>query len=93
MVPTDFPDPDAPEFAVVRGELARLFIEHKADMGMGDHPDAYFVEHVNDVAATLVFLSVHALDHGDEAWLARHEWFRQACNRLDHDQPAVKLDG
>jgi hypothetical protein len=33
------PDPDAAEFAPIRADLARLFIRHKADLGMGDWPD------------------------------------------------------
>src|SRR5258707_344382 len=32
-------DPNDPEFAGVRGELTRLFLAHKADLGMADHPD------------------------------------------------------
>ena len=49
--------PDAPEFAGIKANLARLFIEHKADMAMADAPDAWIITHVNDVTATLWFLS------------------------------------
>jgi hypothetical protein len=89
-VPTNYPDD--PQFAGVRGDLARFFVQHKTDMGMADASDTLIIANVNNIAAALYFLSLHALDHGDETWLARHEWFRAACGRLDRDQPAVKLD-
>jgi len=41
-----------------------MFIEHKADMAMADWPDAWIVEHVNDILATLSALSQHTIDHG-----------------------------
>jgi hypothetical protein len=33
---TSFPDLDAAEFTPIRGHLARAFLAHKADMGLGD---------------------------------------------------------
>jgi hypothetical protein len=37
--------PDDPEFAGTRGEFARLFIDHKADLGMAAASDEFIVEH------------------------------------------------
>jgi hypothetical protein len=39
MPQADFPDPDAPEFAGVRADLGRLFIRHRAELGMLDWPE------------------------------------------------------
>jgi hypothetical protein len=85
--------PDAAEFAGIRADLARLFIAHKADMGMGGYPDAYFVERTNDVTAVLWVLSQHAIDHGDWDWLRRHRWWIQAAIRLHHGEATTALDG
>jgi hypothetical protein len=56
MQPTEFPNPDAPEFAPIRADLARLFIAHKAEMSMADWPDEAILAHVNDITATLISL-------------------------------------
>jgi len=34
MAATDIADPNAPELASVRANLARLFLEHRADLGL-----------------------------------------------------------
>lgn len=34
--------------------------------------DAWVFEHTNDLTATPWALSLHAIDHGDEAWLRRY---------------------
>ena len=90
MPPTD---PDAPEFASIRADLARLFIVHKADLLLADWPDEAIAAHVDDIAGALVASVVGALKHGDQAWLDRHEWWRTACGRLVANQTAVPLDG
>jgi hypothetical protein len=33
------------------------------------------------------------LRRGDTAWLVRHAWFGEACERLFENQAAVPLDG
>jgi hypothetical protein len=33
-------------------------------------------------AATLIELTMHAHQRGDQAWLERHRWFGEACERL-----------
>lgn len=93
MQATDIPDPDAPEFDGIRADLARLFIEHKADMAMANWPDAWIIEHTNDVTAVLWTLTQHAINHGDEGWLRRHYWWLQAATRLNRGEATTKLDG
>jgi hypothetical protein len=92
MVPTDIPNPDAPEFAPIRGELARLFIEHRDDLGLMVESDDWIVEHVGLITIALIRLTTHALDHGDEAWLARHAWWREASRRLFKGEAATRHD-
>jgi hypothetical protein len=86
-------DPNAPEHAQVRADLGRLFIVHKADMGLGAWPDAEIIARTNEIAATLMTLGRHALEHGDAAWLARHAWFSKACELLFDGYRSVPLDG
>ena len=62
-------------------------------MGIAGASDALIIANVNNIAATLVYLTAHAMAHGDEAWLDRHEWWRVACNRLLEDEPSLTLDG
>ena len=61
----EYPDPDDPKFAPIRADLARLFIEHKADMGMGDWPDEAILARVNDICATLIMLGKMARANDD----------------------------
>lgn len=89
---TELPHPDDAEFAAIRADLARLFITHKAALGLGDWSDAEIIARTSDITATLIGLYMHATQHSDEAWLARHDWFRVACARLLDDQCATPLD-
>jgi hypothetical protein len=86
-------DPAAPEYAGIRADLGRLFLQHKDELGMADWTDADIVAQVNDIAGALMMASTHAVAHGDRAWLDRHAWFSKACERLFADKPAVPLDG
>ena len=90
--PTQF-NPDAPEFAPIRADLARLFILHKAELGMAEWRDEAIVAETNNIMAALMAASTHALAHDDQAWIERHRWFGEALDRLFRDQPATRLDG
>jgi hypothetical protein len=90
--PTEF-NPGAPEFAPIRADLARLFILHKAELGMTEWRDEAIVAETNKIMSALMTATTHALAHNDQAWLERHRWFSEALERLFADQPAVKLDG
>ena len=90
---TELPHPDDLEFAPIRADLARLFIQHKADMDMRDWPDDAIIARTSDITAALIGLTMHARQNGDDAWLDRHAWFLAACTRLLDDGDAVRLDG
>jgi hypothetical protein len=87
------PHPDAPEFAAVRAELAKLYIRHALDLGLGGWTDEQIIERVADITATLIGCGQVAMHCGDCEWLARHRWFSDAATRLFKDQHAMPLDG
>jgi hypothetical protein len=62
------------EFAGIRADLSRLFMAHRLDLGLALASDEWIIPHTNDLAATLWFLTQHAIAHCDEAWLRRHHW-------------------
>ena len=102
MAPTDcttfqlwgsVPDPADPQFAPIRADLARLFIQHKADLGLKDWTDDKVIDQATWIASALIGCGMVALQRGDEAWLARHAWFSEACERLFADHATVPLDG
>jgi hypothetical protein len=90
---TDFPNPDAPEFAGLHADLGRLYIRHKADMDMADWSDDEIIRRVNVITTTLILLSRRARANEDREWLRRHRWFLDACDRLFVGGDAVALDG
>jgi hypothetical protein len=65
----DFPDPDAAKFADVRADMARLYMRHRSEVALALASHEWIIANTNDLTATLYCLSVHAMDHGDEAWL------------------------
>jgi hypothetical protein len=85
-------DPSALEYALIRADLARLFLQHKLELGIADWADEAIVAQVNAIAGALMAASTHAVAHGDRRWLDRHAWFSKACERLFNDEPAVPLD-
>jgi hypothetical protein len=85
------PHPDGPEFANVRADLARLYIEHKVELQLTDWTDEQIVERVSDITAALIGCAHIALQRGDAAWLERHQWFGEACGRLFRNQAAIPL--
>jgi hypothetical protein len=87
------PDPDDSEFDGIRADLARLFIMHKLDLGMGDWPDARIIADTSRIAGAIMACGCVASDRGDTEWLERHRWFSDAVTRLFADQPATALDG
>ena len=51
---------------------------------MSDWNDEVIIARVNEIAATLMALGVHAMQRGDSAWLERHRWWGGCL------QPAVR---
>jgi len=70
----------------------RVFILHRADLGMHDWSDERIVAETNFIMMALMACSTHAVAHGDAAWMERHQWFGDAIERLFADQAAVPLD-
>jgi hypothetical protein len=88
------PEPDDTEFAGIRADLARLFMQHRADLGIALASDEWIIEHANDLTAALWGLTQHAIDRNDEPWLRRHHWWLQAATRLNRGEPSTPpLDG
>jgi hypothetical protein len=85
--------PDDAQFAGIRGELARLFVAHKADLGMAAASDEFIVEHVVTIARTVMSITNAALATNDEAWMERNRWWVEAGARLSNDESAAPLDG
>lgn len=86
-------DPAAAEFAAIRADLGRLYLAHKAELGMAEFTDDYVIEHIDDITAMMIGLGQAALQNDARAWLERHAWFTDATTRLFADQPATTLDG
>jgi hypothetical protein len=86
-------DPNDPQFAPVRADLARLFIEHKAELGLAAWSDEAIVSEVNLIASSLIAAGIHAADRGDAGWLERHRWFGEAFERQFKGELAVPLNG
>lgn len=60
-------DPDAPEFREIKVDLARIFIDHRADLGLpAGWDDALIVACVGDIAYLLIGTDVDAAKRGDE---------------------------
>lgn len=84
---------DSPAFGQVRGDLARLYIERKAEIGLAGRADADIVERVDDITFQLLQTIGRATLAGNAAFLARYSWLVDAFDRLETDRPAVTLDG
>jgi len=77
----------------VRADLARLFVRHKAKMGLADASDRRVILSVDSIAAALIGLTMRARERGDDDWLDRHRWWLKAATRLWHGETATTLDG
>jgi hypothetical protein len=75
MSRTDIPDLNSPEFAGIRTQLTRAFIEHKADLGVPQASDQDILEHVDDIMALLVGTATKALELRSAEWFRRYGWF------------------
>jgi hypothetical protein len=87
------PAPDDSEFAPIRAEFCRLYLQHRDVLGMAGQPDSAIVDQVDDITAALLGLTMRALMNQDRAWLVKHAWFGTAAQQLLHGQAATVLDG
>jgi hypothetical protein len=90
MLPTD----TCPqELAPIRAQLARAFLEHKADLGVPLADDAKIVNRVDEITALLFDSAGRALRTNNQRWLERYEWFAKLVDNLMSDAPRQPLDG
>jgi hypothetical protein len=61
----------------VRSQLAKIFIEHKADLGaeVACASDQAILDRVDDISALLLRGLTTALVEGDADWFRRNAWF------------------
>ena len=67
--------------------------KHKVELQLAGWTNERTLGGVADITAALIGCGQVALQRGDTAWLDRHRWFGDACERLLADQSAVPLDG
>jgi hypothetical protein len=92
---TNVPPLDSAEFAGLRGQLARAFIVHKADLGLAaaGASDQAIVDRVDDIMAVMLGAVARATATGDEDWLSRYTWFVDLVERLAEGREGKPLDG
>jgi hypothetical protein len=92
---TDVSDLNSPEFAQVRAQLARAFIEHKADLGpaAAAASDQAILDRVDDIMAVMLCSVAKAMVRRDAAWLARYSWFVDLIEALVEGSKGKPLDG
>jgi hypothetical protein len=69
MAIDDAPPLEDESHNATRGELARLFIQHKADLGVPHFSDANIAAKVDSIMALMLKRHGRALLASDEAWL------------------------
>jgi hypothetical protein len=79
------PDLNAPEFAPIKTRLARAYLDHKADLGVGS--DQEIIDRVDDITAILFGLTCRAVRGDDYEWMARFGWFAEIVAALSEDRP------
>ena len=79
-------------FAPIRARLARVYMEHKADLGVPDASDDDVLRNVDDITLTLMRGVGQAILQGDEAFLEKYRWFTAVLDDLLGDLPD-RLDG
>jgi hypothetical protein len=89
----DIPELNAPKFAPLKARLARVYLEHKDDLGVPLADDAEIVAHVDEITALLFDRAGKALRSNNERWLRRYAWFADIVDDLIEQRPGEPLDG
>lgn len=90
----DVPLVGDPDSVAMRGELARLFIQHKAKLGLPDTDDAQIARGTDEITWLLISRRAQYEREGrGEEFDSKFGWFTEALDRLMADQPATRLDG
>ena len=89
------PDLNSTEFAPIKGQLARAFIEHKADLGPAAAvaSDQAVVDQVDDISALLLRGLATAMAQGNADWFSRYAWFVDLVIERLEDATDKPLDG
>jgi hypothetical protein len=78
----------------VRAQLARTFIEHKADLGpeAACASDQAILDRVDDITEVLVRGLATALTEGDADWFSRYAWFVNLVTAMLEEAAGKPLD-
>ena len=93
MAIDDVPPLDDPSHNATRGELARLFVQHKAELGLAVRDDFEIVARVDDIAWHLwqrAALAAHTRQ--GKAFSHRWPWVVEVLWRLNEGQQSVPMD-
>jgi hypothetical protein len=76
-----------------RARFARLYLEHKVDLGVPNADDASIVAHVDDITFVLMRGVSRAVESGNVNFMTRFSWFADACAEVWDGAPNWTLDG
>lgn len=78
----------------VRAQLAQIFMEHKADLGLEAARASYraILDRVDDITEVLLRGLAMALTEGDANWLSRYAWFVDLVTSMLEDAAGKPLD-
>ena len=71
-----------PAFGPIRARLARVYMEHKVDLGVPDASDDDILRNVDDITLTLMRGIGEALLQNNEAFLRKYRWFTATLDDL-----------
>ena len=87
----DAPPSADPEFAPIKARLARLYLVHKADIGVPAASDELIVSHIDDITALLMRGVAQAIATNNVAFLIRYRWFVEVTlDDLTADRPGKR---
>ena len=82
-----------PEFGPIKARLARVYLEHKGDLGALLTDDAEIIALVDEISALLLAASVRAWRADNQHWKERYRWFFEAVAELQDALPGKPLVG
>ena len=92
MPVTDVPELSSPKFAGLRAQLACVFIEHKADLGVPTASDQDIIDHVDDIMVLMWSRTAAAVASGSADWCKRYGWFIDLIGDLVEGRKGRPLD-
>ena len=89
----ELPDLNAPEFAPIEARFARVYLDHKADIGAPHATDQDILDRVDDITALMLGALGRAMAERRHTWLEHYGWFTDLVIELLDDVPGKPLDG